>query len=279
MSGVLYVIATPIGNLDDFSPRAARALAEADVILCEDTRHSKKLLDRVGAKGRPLSFHEHNERDRLPEVLQILKSGRNVALISDAGTPALSDPGFPLVRACREAGVAVVPLPGPMAAVTALMAAGLPTDRFAFLGFPPETAGKRAQALAEAALLPMTVVFYLSPHKTARQMPDLAAAFGERPAVLARELTKIYEEFIVGTVAGLAAQLTAEPPKGELVLVIQGKPEAKATDDEKQETLARFTAEGLSGRRLAKALQERLGLPRGEAYKLALSVDETAGDE
>ena len=276
MPGKLFLIATPIGNLDDLSPRAAEVLRSAELICCEDTRHSAKLLNRVGAGARRFSLHEHNERGRIERVLRELRSGRDVALITDAGTPTISDPGFPLVRACRKAALPVVPIPGPSAAVAALSASGLPTDRFAFYGYPPEAAGSRRAVISEAADQRMTCIFYLSPHKAARQLGDMARVFGERPAVLARELTKIHEEFIQGTVSGLAERLSAENPRGELVLVIAGRSRSRRPSQGKIEAeLSELKRQGLSGRSLAEALCDRLGLRRSEAYRLSLKDGES----
>jgi 16S rRNA (cytidine1402-2'-O)-methyltransferase len=270
--GRLFVVATPIGNLSDLSPRAKETLVSADLILCEDTRHSGKLLAQIGARARKLSYHEHNERERTEQVLAELAQGKRVALISDAGTPTISDPGFRLVRACREAAVPVHPIPGPAAVIAALSGAGLPTDQFVFVGFPPKTSGKRRRFFEQAAHYPMTAVFYLSPHQAARDLYEMAEIFGAREAVLAREMTKLFEEFIGGALAELAARLNEDKPKGELVLVVAGAPqEAEAEDVE--DVLADLRSEGLSGRSLAEGLALRCGLSKKDAYKLALEAE------
>ncbi len=282
MSGTLYLVATPIGNLEDLSPRAARILKAAHWVCCEDTRHTGKLLRHIDAHPRTLSVHEHNERDRVDFVLKELRAGRDVALVSDAGTPGVSDPGFVLVRALREAGLNVVSVPGPSAAVTALSASGLPTDRFVFHGFPPEQAGRQDRFFEEAARLPMTGVFYLSPHKAAKQLTRMAGFFGERKAVLARELTKLYEEYRTSTVSELARELAKEKPRGELTLVVAGNDDEKPSAGDAEALLAALRAEGLSGRSLAEALQGALGLRKKEAYRLALREDgvrESAGED
>ncbi len=275
MAGVLYIVATPIGNLEDISFRAVRVLKEADLVCCEDTRHSAKLFNHYGFHPVTLSVHEHNEEERLPRVLRELEQGKRVALISDGGTPTVSDPGFKLVRACREAGHTVVPIPGATAAMAALSAAGLPTDRVTFHGFPPEKPGKRQALFAEVAHLKGTQVFYLAPHKTVRQLDDLAGAFGERAAVLCRELTKIHEEYVTGTLTELADRYRDAPPKGEIVLVVAGAAEEGMAEDP-QVVLLELRAEGLTGRSLSEALMARCGLRKKEAYRLALDKPEVS---
>ena len=269
MNGTFYLVATPIGNLEDFSPRAARVLREADLVLCEDTRHSAKLMQAANAKAQLLSCHEYNESERLTRVVAELSQGRKVALVSDAGTPAISDPGFYLVRGLRQQGFKVEPVPGPCAAITALSAGGLPTDRFTFMGFPPEAMGKRKAFFAEAAALSHTLVFYLSPHKAARHLADAAEVLGPRPAVLARELTKLFESFYDATLQELAERLALEAPKGELVLLVAGKPRETPQEGDTEAHLARLKAQGLSGKALMQALMSELKLPRKTAYALA----------
>ncbi len=279
MSGVLYLVATPIGNLEDITLRAIRVLNEAELICCEDTRHSGKLLQHLGVKKPLLSFHEHNERNRQMRVLDAVRQGQKVILISDAGTPAISDPGFALVRACREEGLDVVPIPGASAAITALCASGLPTDRFVFHGFPPEAKGKRERFFVEAAPLPYTGIFYLSPHKAARQLEHMARHFGERPAVLGRELTKLHEEFTSATVEDLAAQLAEQPVKGELVLLVAGAEEETLTEADQQALVQELLQQGLHGRSLAEELSSRLGLTRKQGYRLALDAERDQEEE
>ncbi|HEV8630112.1 MAG TPA: 16S rRNA (cytidine(1402)-2'-O)-methyltransferase [Thermoanaerobaculia bacterium] len=218
--GRLQVIATPIGNLGDLSPRAREALAAADLVACEDTRHTGLLLSRLGIKARLVSYHEHNERQRLPQLLAALEQGQTVALVSDAGTPLLSDPGFPLVRAAVSQGAAVEAIPGPSALLAALVVSGLPPLPFTFAGFPPQRPAKRRGFFARFATLPHTVVFYESPYRLAGSLADAAAAFGDRPAVVARELTKLHEETRRGTLGELAAAFAGKTVRGEVVVVV-----------------------------------------------------------
>jgi 16S rRNA (cytidine1402-2'-O)-methyltransferase len=222
--GRLQVVATPIGNLADLSPRAREALAAADLVACEDTRHTGLLLSRLGIKARLVSYHEHNERQRVPQLLAALAEGKTVALVSDAGTPLLSDPGFPLVRAALAQGTVVEAVPGPSALLAALVVSGLPPLPFTFAGFPPQRPAKRRGFFARLAALPHTVVFYESPHRLASSLADAAGAFGDRPAVMARELTKLHEETRRGTLAELAAALADDKVRGEVVIVVGPPP-------------------------------------------------------
>ncbi len=220
MAGRLLVVSTPIGNLGDLSPRAREALAGADLVACEDTRHTGLLLSRLGVKARLVSYHEHNERARLPSLLAALEEGRTVALVSDAGTPLVSDPGFVLVRGAVAQGATVEAIPGPSALLAALVVSGLPPLPFTFAGFPPPKGGKRRTFFARLAALEHTVVFYESPYRLAASLADAAATFGERPAVVARELTKLHEEVRRGTLGELAAALADETVRGEVVVVV-----------------------------------------------------------
>ena len=225
MPGRLLLVSTPIGNLEDLSPRAARALAEADLVACEDTRHSGRLLAHLGLKKTLVSLHEHNERSRLPQILAALDAGQRVAVVSDAGTPLLSDPGFPLTRAAVEAGHRVEPIPGPSAILAALVASGLPPYPFTFGGFPPPKSGKRRSFYRRVALLPHTLVFFESPHRLLASLEDARAELGDRRAALGRELTKLHEEMLYGRLSELGAELAGRPSLlGEFVLVV-GAPE------------------------------------------------------
>ena len=219
-TGRLLVVSTPIGNLGDLSPRAREALAGAELVACEDTRHTGLLLSRLGIKARLVSYHEHNERARLPALLAALAEGETVALVSDAGTPLVSDPGFVLVRAAVEQGSAVEAIPGPSALLAALVVSGLPPLPFTFAGFPPQKLGKRRTFFARLAALEHTVIFYESPHRLGASLADAAAAFGDRRAIVARELTKLHEEVHRGTLAELAAAFADEKPRGEIVVVV-----------------------------------------------------------
>jgi 16S rRNA (cytidine1402-2'-O)-methyltransferase len=224
-SGVLRVVATPIGNLDDLSPRARAALAAAELVACEDTRHSGRLLAQLGSERNPeqrlVSLHEHNERGRVAGLIAALLDGKTVALISDAGTPLVSDPGFLLVREAVANGIRVEPIPGPSAPLAALVASGLPPYPFTFAGFPPPKSGKRRTFYRKLGELPHTLVFFESPHRILASLEDARAELGDRPAALARELTKLHEEVLRGSLSEIAAELEGrEAIKGELVLVV-----------------------------------------------------------
>lgn len=221
MSGKLLVVATPIGNLDDLSPRARAAFESADLIACEDTRHTGRLLAHLGIKKPLVSLHEHNERQRLPRLLADLQEGRTIALASDAGTPLLSDPGFLLVREAAAAGVRIEPIPGPAAPIVALVVSGLPPYPFSFAGFPPPKSGKRRSFYRGWADLGHTLVIFESPHRLLASLEDALAELGDRPAAIARELTKIHEEVLRGPLSELLEELKSRPSlKGEFVLVI-----------------------------------------------------------
>ncbi len=221
-SGTLYVVATPIGNLEDLTARARRILSEVDVIACEDTRHTRLLLAHYSIATPVVSYHEHNEARRTPDLLQRLRRGEHVALVSDAGTPALSDPGYLLIREATVAGVSVVAVPGASAVTAALTVSGLPTDRFVFLGFLPRKPGPRRRTLDEVAGVPWTLVLFESPHRIATVLQDLLAALGDRRMALARELTKRFEEVFRGTVSEALHHLQAHAPRGEFTIVVEG---------------------------------------------------------
>ena len=221
MAGKLVVVATPIGNLDDLSPRARAAFEEADLVACEDTRHTGRLLAHLGIKKPLISLHEHNERQRLPRLLADLEEGKTIAVASDAGTPLLSDPGFVLVREAAAQGIRVEPIPGPSAILTALVASGLPPHPFTFAGFPPPKSGKRRTFFRRWAALDHTLVFFESPHRILASLGDAREELGDRPAAVARELTKMHEEVLRGTLSELLAELEKRPAlKGEFVVVV-----------------------------------------------------------
>jgi 16S rRNA (cytidine1402-2'-O)-methyltransferase len=221
MSGKLLVVATPIGNLDDLSPRARAAFESADLIACEDTRHTGRLLAHLGIKKPLVSLHEHNERQRLPRLLADLRDGKIIALASDAGTPLLSDPGFLLVREAAAAGVRIEPIPGPAAPLAALVVSGLPPYPFTFAGFPPPKTGKRRTFYRGWVDLGHTLVIFESPHRLLVSLEDALAELGDRPAAIARELTKMHEEVLRGRLSELLAELKGRPSlKGEFVVVI-----------------------------------------------------------
>jgi 16S rRNA (cytidine1402-2'-O)-methyltransferase len=269
--GTLYVVATPIGNLEDVTQRALAVLREAGLVLAEDTRRTRVLLDRYGIPGRPVSLHAHNETARTQQVLAALGEGRAVALVSDAGTPLVSDPGERLVARAIADGHDVVPVPGPSALLAALVASGLPAGAFTFVGFLPRKAGERARRLAELARRPETLVLYESPRRLGALLAELAAAFGERRACVARELTKLHEELARGTLAELAARF-ADGARGEVTLVVEGAALAAepAGEDALRERVREGLAAGLSARDLAAKLARETGAPRRTLYALAL---------
>lgn len=223
MSGKLIIVATPIGNLDDLSTRGERALREADLIACEDTRRTGRLLARLGVKQRLVSLHEHNEAQRIPRLLASLEQDHDVVLTSDAGTPLLSDPGFVLVRECLRQGIEVVQVPGPSAVIAALVISGLPPYPFTFLGFPPAKSGRRRRFFERFAALPHTLVLFESPHRLLACLGDLQAVFGDRPVAIGRELTKLHEEVVRGQLAQVQQRFAERPTlKGEFTVVVGG---------------------------------------------------------
>lgn len=223
MSGTLYIVATPIGNLEDITFRALRILKEVDLIAAEDTRHTRKLLTHFDIHTSLTSFFQGNENNKADWLLEQLQEGKNIALVSDAGTPCISDPGFPLVRAAVEAGVRVVPIPGPSAVMAALCAAGLPTDRFTFVGFLPDKPGKREKVLQEVSVYEHTLIFYVSKWKVGGVLEDCLKVLGNRKAVVARELTKSFEEFERTDLQALITKYADKEAKGEFVLLVCGK--------------------------------------------------------
>lgn len=273
MAGTLYLIATPIGNLEDITHRALRLLGEVDVIACEDTRHTKKLLNHYGINARTISYHEHNERERAAELIERLKSGADVAVVSDAGTPGISDPGFRLARIAIDSGVQVVPVPGASALISALVASGLPTDEFFFGGFLPARSGARRARLAELRSLPATLIFYEGPHRIAATLRDAQEVLGERQAVVARELTKMHEEIARGSLSELAARFSsAESARGEMVLIIDRTVmESVSAKNKSTASIAALVSEleakGLDHRAALKKVARELGLSRDEAYR------------
>ena len=230
-AGTLYLVATPIGNLEDITHRALRILAEVDLVAAEDTRRTRRLLEHYGVSVPVTSLFEHNERTRIPGLLRKLQEGRSVALVTDAGSPGVADPGFPLVRAAVAAGLRVESIPGPSAAIAALQVSGLPTDAFTFVGFLPPKAGARRRRLEELHERRETVVAFESPHRIEACLADLEAVWGGRPVALARELTKTFEEVLRGTAAEVRAALTPDRRRGEMVLVLGGR--ARGREEER----------------------------------------------
>ena len=274
-SGVLYVVATPIGNLSDLSERAIAVLTEVDLIACEDTRHTQKLLQHLGVRKVLMSVHDHNERDRIQQVAEHLTAGRSMALVSDAGTPLISDPGYPLVEALRAMNHKVVPVPGPSALITALSAAGLPTDRFVFEGFLPHKAGGRRERLAPLANETATVVFYESKHRIIETLTLMAEAFGEqRQACVARELTKTFETFYQGTLAELIDALQADEhqTKGEFVVMVAGNPAPATATAFDTDKLFRLLLAELPPKKAAAILADLTGENKKALYQQALEI-------
>ena len=268
MPAALYLVATPIGNLEDITVRALRILKdEVDRIACEDTRHSRKLLDRYGIEKPLVSYHQHNERERGEELLAALRAGERIALISDAGTPLISDPGYRLVAAAAAAGIAVIPIPGASAILTALCASGLPTDAFAFGGFLPPKQGQRRKALEAWADSPATLVFYEAPHRIIEALDDIGIVLGERPVVLARELTKMHEEFLRGTAREVRDQLNTANTRGEMVLLI-GRGAASVRDDRPLPVaVAEAIRGGMERMDAIKHIARQRGLSKREVYQ------------
>jgi len=274
-SGVLYVVATPIGNLSDLSERAIAVLTEVDLIACEDTRHTQKLLQHLGVRKVLMSVHDHNERDRIQQVAEHLTAGRSMALVSDAGTPLISDPGYPLVEALRAMNHKVVPVPGPSALITALSAAGLPTDRFVFEGFLPHKAGGRRERLAPLANETATLVFYESKHRIIETLTLMAEAFGEqRQACVARELTKTFETFYQGTLAELIDALQADEhqTKGEFVVMVAGNPAPATATAFDTDKLFRLLLAELPPKKAAAILADLTGENKKALYQQALEI-------
>ena len=266
------MVATPIGNLEDLSPRARETLATVQLVAAEDTRHTGQLLTRLGIRTPLLSLHEHNEAGRIDRVLELLRAGQHVALVSDAGTPLISDPGYRLVAAVAAAGLPVTPLPGPSAVLAALQVAGLPTDRFFFEGFLPQREGPRRSRLAELRGRPETLVFFTGIHRLLDSLRDLAATLGEqRPAVVARELTKLHETIYRGTLAELAVRLAGDTDagRGEVVIVVGGAP-AVAVDQAEALRVARLLAEELPAAQAAALAARITGASRREVYRWML---------
>lgn len=276
--GALYVVATPLGNLEDMTARAVRVLKEADLIAAEDTRHSAPLLRHFGIATPMISLHEHNERDRVPSCIELLERGKSIALISDAGTPLISDPGFRLVSSAAAAGAPVVAVPGPCAAIAAMSIAALPSDRFTFEGFPPARQTARRSFYSSLAHEPRTLVFYESAHRILDSVADMAQAFGaERQAVVARELTKTHETVYRGTLAELGPRLAqrAENQLGEFVIALHGA-EVSAGEGAGSERVLRLLLADLPLKRAVALAAEITGQPRNALYRQALTIKEGA---
>jgi 16S rRNA (cytidine1402-2'-O)-methyltransferase len=270
--GCLYVVATPIGNLGDLSARATATLKSVATIACEDTRVTGVLLQRFGITTPMLAYHDHNAERVRPQLLARLGNGESFALVSDAGTPLISDPGYKLVTDCVENGIAVVPIPGPSAPVTALMGAGLPTDRFYFGGFLPNKSKARREALSDVKTLKATLVFFESPHRLSETLADMASVYGAREASVCRELTKLHEEFKRGPLPDLAAHYAETDARGEIVIVIAGATEGETTPEVDVRAALVDALKTMSVRDAADAVAKSADVPRRDVYALALQL-------
>jgi len=276
MLGKLYLVATPIGNLNDMTFRAVETLKSVGVIACEDTRHTRKLLTHFGISNKLVSYHEHNETERAEDLIKLLMKGESVAVVSDAGTPGISDPSFRIVERAIEAGVEVVPIPGASAFVNAVAASGLPTDSIFFAGFLPSKKGERRKRFLELADIPATIIFYESPRRIAAALIDAADVLGDRPAVVAREITKLHEEFSRGTLSELHSKFSSATVKGEIVLLIDRVRDHRPNDSGSLsllERLEQLQAEGIDRKAALKKVAKEFGMSKSEAYRIVQSTE------
>lgn len=273
--GTLYIVGTPIGNLEDMTFRSVRILQAVDLIAAEDTRHTGKLLQHFQITTPQMSYHEHNRQSRIPEIIDSLRYGKAIALVSDAGMPGISDPGYELIKACVDNGISVVPIPSATAAITALSASGLPTNKFIFDGFLPAKSQQRREHLQSLLTEIRTLVFYESPHRLRETLADLGDIFGgDRWIVIARELTKLYEEFWRGTITEAIAEYQQREPQGEYTLIIAGTiPEQKQlSENELKNELLAMIKQGISRSQASREIAKDTGLSRRYLYQLALSL-------
>ncbi len=274
-TGTLYIVGTPIGNLEDMTFRAIRILQTADFIAAEDTRHTGKLLHHFQIKTPQISYHEHNQQQRLPELLDKLHLGKDIALVTDAGMPGISDPGYELVKACADANINIIPIPGPTACIVGITASGLPTERFVFEGFLPVKGQERQQSLEDLQRESRTIILYESPHRLRQTLQDLANSLGsDRQIVLARELTKMHEEFWRGSIESAIELYTNREPQGEFTLVIAGLQTASPifSEDAIKAELQTLIAQGISRSQASRQLAQQTSLPRRQIYQLALTI-------
>ncbi|MFM7363820.1 MAG: 16S rRNA (cytidine(1402)-2'-O)-methyltransferase [Cuspidothrix sp.] len=270
--GTLYIVATPIGNLEDMTFRAVRILQAVDMIAAEDTRHTGRLLQHFQVKTPQISYHEHNSNSRIPELLEYLQYGKAIALVSDAGMPGISDPGYELIKACIDEGITVVPIPGASAVITALSGAGLPTNRFIFDGFLPAKSQQRKEYLESLQSESRTLVFYESPHRLRETLADLETVLGsDRSIVIARELTKLYEEFWRGTIGEAIADYQQREPQGEYTLLVAGtsSSQPQLTETELKNELLEIMKQGISRSQASRQLAKDTGLSRRYLYQLS----------
>jgi 16S rRNA (cytidine1402-2'-O)-methyltransferase len=274
--GILYIVGTPIGNLEDMTFRAIRILQIVDAIAAEDTRHTGKLLHHFQIKTPQISYHQHNIQSRIPQLIERLQRGENLALVTDAGMPCISDPGYELVKACAEASIQVIPIPGPTAAITALAASGLPSDRFCFEGFLPVKGKERREYLAAIQQESRTLIFYEAPHRLRQTLQDFLETIGtERAIVISRELTKLHETFWRGTVAEAITYFQQEDPRGEYTLILAGADRlatAEPTEAEIMTALQTLLEKGISRSQASKEIAKLLNLSKREVYQLALTL-------
>lgn len=271
-NGTLYIVATPIGNLEDMTFRAVRVLKEADLIAAEDTRHTRKLLTHFGISTPLTAYHDHNESLKSPYLIEKLKSGQSVAIVTDAGTPCIADPGYRIVRAAAGEGIAVVPVPGASATMAALSASGLPTDEFTFAGFLPSKAGKRRDRLKELAAGNRLLVFYEAPHRLTATLTDMAEIFGEREAIVCRELTKVYEEFNRGSLGELVLKYRDVPARGEVVVLVAPGEQEDGAPADLEGMLKSLLAKGVTVKDAVRQVAETSGEQRSKVYDMALML-------
>ena len=270
--GTLYLVATPIGNLQDITGRALEILKQVRLVAAEDTRQTRKLLDHYQIHTPLISYHEHNKLARLAEVLAALEEA-DIALVSDAGTPALNDPGYELVKAALQAGYQVSPIPGPCAPLAALVASGLPTDAFLYLGYLPRKTSERRTLLGKIAGLPYTLVFLETPHRLLSALQDLQSVLGDRSIAVARELTKLHEEILRGSLSQALAHFSAQPARGEITLVIEGnKAQVAWSEEQVRSSLEKLLAEGYSATQSAAEVADRSGWPRRTLYRMVMEL-------
>jgi 16S rRNA (cytidine1402-2'-O)-methyltransferase len=278
MAGVLYVVATPIGNLEDITLRALRTLKEVDLIAAEDTRHTRNLLNHYDIRTPLTSYHEHNERTKAQPLVERLLGGANIALVSDAGTPAIADPGYRLIVEAVRAGVWIIPLPGPSALATVLSASGLPTDRFVFEGFLPAKRQERRRKLEGVRNDARTLIFYQTPHRLKESLVDMQEILGGREIVIGREVSKVHEEFLRGTIGEVIGRLADREVRGEITLVVHGSTEeTKVADAELQDEIGRLVAEGMRVKEIAEIIGECHQLSKREIYQLAFQRRKSKG--
>lgn len=275
MNGTLFLVATPIGNLQDITFRAVETLKTVDLIACEDTRHTRKLLTHFGIKNKLVSYHEHNEIQRAEEFAALLKNGKSIAVVSDAGTPGIADPSFRVVQKANEIGAKVISIPGAVAFVNALIVSGMPTDSIFFGGFLPSKKGERQNRLEEVKAIPATLCFYETPHRIAKSLADCFEILGNRKAAVARELTKLHEEIVHGNLEDLRKQFSEKQTKGEIVLIIEREPLSTlnsqlSTTKTLPERIAEIVASGTDRKTALKKAAKEFGLSKAEAYKIML---------